>query len=744
MAARVAVFRFVPRIRGNPPRQGTARYPRRAADYHAAAAHSGRTLCLRISGRQLRLRRPYGSGGRALACGTQPDPSRRLTAYRPIRQPARRERPITLPGARASESHHSPAAPACRVATPQTCRTAQNDLARRVGARIGEGFRAGVSGRCQFPKQWAGRWFQSGVPHLITLNATHIETKGECVESDGDKFLTEDKGDNCYRCVVIHEKHQNVLQYKETFCDSRASLSSLCDTITGDATLYSMFRAEPHVQPTACPFRGPPFTFTYNRGAGECRSPVSRLDSCSDEARLLMRYQACPDVTGTESTVEELVCLATWKEGSTRYLVGKLYHKTATTDEDRYRCFVYDRSQRDGHVTYNVAQSGDATCSGLLSATEGSRTMSLTKVENRHTQCRFPSWVTDHHNWYTLDMKQSYHFSHKNATLRITDDSAHEVRIVCHSVEKSPPGVDAGQQATLVAHITSGCNSGYVCMVFYRRDGHVIELQQTTHLVQAPEEACNPAYLKSALPHTTLITVSLRPRKCPFDGRYNIIGGGTSTKSDSDTAQHGLLRSRRQEGSAGAVGGNSADPGTGMGTGASDCTDHNLASLDIGCSSGDTMRFYPACGEHPEHSLEYLCHGSWEDNGTNYLIVSPKSRKSGGAHHYCFIYTKAGGAGTPSDFTSSGTTGSDFTGKRRRGGGVSSSTSASEMRLMLSSVTDYCRRNVVPGVTGESFYNLTMTGHCTSAPTGGAQTTSAVLFSVLILAGLVLLVSNLR
>jgi len=51
----------------------------------------------------------------------------------------------------------------------------------------------------------------------------------------------------------------------------------------------------------------------------------------------------------------------------------------ATTDEDRYRCFVYERNAHDHPVTFRVAQSGDATCNGLLSATEGSRTMKLTK-----------------------------------------------------------------------------------------------------------------------------------------------------------------------------------------------------------------------------------------------------------------------------------------------------------------------------------------------------------------------------
>lgn len=106
-------------------------------------------------------------------------------------------------------------------------------------------------------------------------------------------------------------------------------------------------------------------------------------------------------------SVEELECLATWKEGSNRYLVGRLHNGHSLSNEDRYRCFVYERGGQTatglnrasaaalGIATvhevvagpvpegspevYKVAQSGDATCNGLFSPLEGSRTMTLTK-----------------------------------------------------------------------------------------------------------------------------------------------------------------------------------------------------------------------------------------------------------------------------------------------------------------------------------------------------------------------------
>lgn len=114
-----------------------------------------------------------------------------------------------------------------------------------------------------------------------------------------------------------------------------------------------------------------PFTFTYNRGHGECRDPVSNIESCTEDSRLLLSFLACSDVPGTESTVEELTCLATWKDGNSRYLVGLVSHHHATSNEERYRCFVYEKiagGSGGKEAEYKLAQSGDATCNGLDSA----------------------------------------------------------------------------------------------------------------------------------------------------------------------------------------------------------------------------------------------------------------------------------------------------------------------------------------------------------------------------------------
>lgn len=91
--------------------------------------------------------------------------------------------------------------------------------------------------------------------------------------------------------------------------------------------------------------------------------------------------------------VEEIQCLAVWKEGSYRYLVGKVSNYHIASGEDHYRCFVFEKSTSgsialdsdstpDPDVEYRIAQSGDATCTGLFSPIEGSRTMILKRSKS--------------------------------------------------------------------------------------------------------------------------------------------------------------------------------------------------------------------------------------------------------------------------------------------------------------------------------------------------------------------------
>ncbi|XP_073965111.1 uncharacterized protein [Choristoneura fumiferana] len=514
-------------------------------------------------------------------------------------------------------------------------------------------------GGCTFPDSWTGSWFQSGIPGLIAINATHIQSKGECSETESyDKFLLYDRSEDCYRCMVIHEKHRYVLQYKETYCSSKESLSSLCESITGDAALYSMFRKEPTPQPQACPFRPAPFTFTYNRGAGDCTYPPSRAESCTDDSRLLLRYMACPDVQATESNVEELVCLATWKEGSTRYLVGKISQvqrrNAVASDEDTYRCFIYKGQHSDKSMTYYIAQSGDATCNGLSSPTDGSRTMRLTNSDDEHNRCHFPSWIVEHHKWFSLDHTHQYHFTTKNATLKIANADGHleEKRLVCHSILEQKDK----KHIKLIAHVTKGCESGHVCLVFHRRSANVLELRSGASLWESPQDACAEP---ERPPYITLITTNLSPERCPIFGRYSVV----SSLADS--------RRRRQQMTIG-------EDDTEVG--AAECVPGLYDSASIGCGAGqDTIEFKSACA-----STVYTCYGSWTSNGAGYVVAAPQQPRAARPRTACLVYEHH----------------------------ANNDTRGASPTLSLSVVSHSCDRAALPGQPPDKAYNLTINGTC--------------------------------
>ncbi|XP_026328699.1 uncharacterized protein LOC113236747 isoform X2 [Hyposmocoma kahamanoa] len=516
---------------------------------------------------------------------------------------------------------------------------------------------------CAFPAHWHGRWFQSGVIQPILIEGDRFSNKGKCLSSEGEKFLiVDEKG--CYRCVVMHEKHKNVLQYKETFCHRRDALPHLCSLITGDALLYSMFRE--NADPVNCPLKGP-FSFTYNRGHGDCKNPVSSIESCTEDSRLLLNYQACPDVHGSESTVEELECLATWKEGSLRFLVGKLHHNHATSNEDRYRCFVYEKTNASGtgmkesssfssEVEYRVAQSGDATCNGLFSATEGSRTMALKRVSVRFN-CQFPSWMTFSHTWHTLDFSSNYTFYQRNATLRITNQTGADIKVYCVNVKASSP---SGNSVALVAHWQHHCVSRYVCVVLYRRDTFIAELQRGSPTTR-PDDACSPHHFNAVTaPYVTLVASNPESKECPYAGKYTIetrnhrsarslhknIRDNYRSKREKAMLEHNrringtrlfnfsvrnmsdapMLRSRRQ------LDGSEVS-----------CAISNYERLEVGCNSAKNMEFYSTC-ENKEVVTAYTCHGGWYENGASFVVTTPVTRDSTAARRYCFVSHESRGA----------------------------------------------------------------------------------------------------
>lgn len=51
--------------------------------------------------------------------------------------------------------------------------------------------------------------------------------------------------------------------------------------------------------------------------------------------------------------------------------------------------------------------------------------MSYFTGDDEHNRCHFPGWIVEHHKWLTLDHKYQYHFTTKNATLKVIAHGRH-------------------------------------------------------------------------------------------------------------------------------------------------------------------------------------------------------------------------------------------------------------------------------------------------------------------------------
>ncbi|EEC20371.1 hypothetical protein IscW_ISCW015398 [Ixodes scapularis] len=112
-----------------------------------------------------------------------------------------------------------------------------------------------------------------------------------------------------------------------------------------------------------------------------------------------------------------------------------------------------------GHQNvYKLSQSPDATCDGLVSASEGSRTMTLTKSRQPSAGCHFPAWTVSSaspgRRWHSLDGRRSFAFGQR--VLRVHrsqhgDQQQPELRVTC--IQELAQGPNA---STIVGYSTSG------------------------------------------------------------------------------------------------------------------------------------------------------------------------------------------------------------------------------------------------------------------------------------------------
>ena len=120
-------------------------------------------------------------------------------------------------------------------------------------------------------------------------------------------------GWNLIRCLFkSHPNYKNkwiLFPIYPGYCDSEFSgdIASMCGSIESDSALFFMFRQQKNNKTLDynCPFDGVhTFSYSTRHGNSKCAQPPSHIDSCTDKTKMVFKFQACPDVQGSESSGE--------------------------------------------------------------------------------------------------------------------------------------------------------------------------------------------------------------------------------------------------------------------------------------------------------------------------------------------------------------------------------------------------------------------------------------------------------
>ncbi|UYV69390.1 hypothetical protein LAZ67_6003416 [Cordylochernes scorpioides] len=124
---------------------------------------------------------------------------------------------------------------------------------------------------------------------------------------------------------------------------------------------------------------------------------------------------------------------------------------------------VFEKKKKESNG-FLVSQSGDATCDGLFSASEGSRTLKLTKASKPVAHCHFPVWLTAPRHWRALNHRLAYRFQ-VAASYSVLGAASNTLQATVTCLREEGRGGDDPLWRQFVVHVTRG----WVCDVTVTR-----------------------------------------------------------------------------------------------------------------------------------------------------------------------------------------------------------------------------------------------------------------------------------
>ncbi|CAF1443879.1 unnamed protein product, partial [Adineta ricciae] len=274
----------------------------------------------------------------------------------------------------------------------------------------------------------------------------------------------------CTRCLLLIERHKNLLQYRESECsdaDDLLNVTSCPNMIAPDAALYTLHRND--AQPQLCPIQPPLHLTSLTKDGSTChQSSLSKsyISECANDNQFHL-HLAC---SSHQRTLDlQLLCVGTWIDGFHTYFVTRILSKPPNIDS-QYACFHLVTRQEDLSTSVSLSMATDDSCRDL-----NSKYMPIIMTlssPNRHKEnesnrtCTFPEEFQQS-NWYSLNRSIQMIIKHTDIELVNFKDSGSNQRFHC---------LQTRHRSDYRIRSFNNCHMTEECLHIHRRTHNVIEL----------------------------------------------------------------------------------------------------------------------------------------------------------------------------------------------------------------------------------------------------------------------------
>nr|CAG4634682.1 EOG090X03AK [Alona affinis] len=391
---------------------------------------------------------------------------------------------------------------------------------------------------CDIPFVLRGTWFyrENGEYANTEINGDSMTGRGTCLSSYHSHHVNYtmvfyEPETNCYNCVKFFVRTVNILDKIESGCktlrDRSPSLSSICDGISPDQQLITLF-AENFVPVNCRSGLEGVWQFAYQnrfRFTGECNHPGNVIQSCQTPGsqflitnqKFTISYRKCEGMSESLDGTVEFSCLGDWFVGKNHYFA--VANTKESRKDEKFRCFLKNRDDDD-----YMGKSITPECNTLKSPEDSPERYRMTPVKSETVipGCNLPlnfsgNWI----NTANIDADVYINQTHIVETWHPDIGRSRKTVYICKESRDT--------RILLTRLNVDGCQKDYICFDIVPRHHNIIRYRKGLAMIKDDfHTVCSwtqfPA--KNAWKYDLLLARDPVPIRCPVAGKFKFTQKG--------------------------------------------------------------------------------------------------------------------------------------------------------------------------------------------------------------------------